>query len=43
MVSMYDNPFQYNEGIEYVLVNGEVVLEGEFHSGKRPGRALKKN
>jgi len=38
----YDNPFQYNEGIEYVLVNGDVVLKGETHSGKRPGRALKK-
>ncbi len=39
----YENPFQYNEGIEYVIVNGVVVLNGETHTGKRPGRALKRN
>lgn len=39
----YNDPFQYNEGIEYVLVNGVVVLKGETHTGERPGRALKKN
>ena len=38
----YNDPFHYNEGIEYVLVNGEIVLIGEIHTGKRPGRALKK-
>lgn len=39
----YDDPFQYNEGIEYVLVNGTVVLDGENHTGKRPGAALRRN
>lgn len=39
----YNDPFQYSEGIEYVLVNGEIVLKGINHTGKRPGRALKKN
>jgi N-acyl-D-amino-acid deacylase len=39
----YENPFQYNVGIEYVLVNGIVVLKGETHTGKRPGRALKRS
>ena len=39
----YDNPFQYNEGIGKVLVNGVLVLVGETHTGKRPGRALKRN
>jgi N-acyl-D-aspartate/D-glutamate deacylase len=39
----YDNPFQYNEGIEYVVVNGEIVLNGENHTGKRPGKALLKH
>ena len=34
-------PFQYNEGIEYVVVNGEVVLAKGEHSGKRPGRVLR--
>lgn len=39
----YSNPIQYNEGIMYVFVNGQLVLDGDKHTGKRPGRALKKN
>lgn len=38
----YLDPFQYPEGIEIVLVNGEVVLERGRHTGARPGRALRK-
>ena len=38
--STYTEPFQYPEGIEYVIVNGRVVLEKGKHSGLRPGRAL---
>jgi N-acyl-D-aspartate/D-glutamate deacylase len=38
----YTEPFQYNEGIEYVIVNGEVVLDRGRHTGARPGRALRK-
>jgi N-acyl-D-aspartate/D-glutamate deacylase len=41
--ALYDDPFHYNEGIEYVLVNGIMVLKGENHTGQRPGRALKRN
>jgi N-acyl-D-aspartate/D-glutamate deacylase len=37
----YTEPFQYNEGLAYVIVNGQVVLEGEKHTGARPGRALR--
>lgn len=37
----YTDPFQYNEGIEYVIVNGEIVLEGDRHTGARPGRTLR--
>jgi N-acyl-D-aspartate/D-glutamate deacylase len=37
----YTEPFQYNEGIALVLVNGQVVLDGEKHTGARPGRALR--
>jgi N-acyl-D-aspartate/D-glutamate deacylase len=37
----YTRPFQYNEGIEYVIVNGQVVLERGRHTGARPGRALR--
>jgi N-acyl-D-aspartate/D-glutamate deacylase len=37
----YTAPFQYNVGIKYVIVNGQVVLTGETHTGARPGRALR--
>ena len=40
--STYTDPFHYSEGIEYVVVNGEVVLARGKHTGERPGRALKK-
>ncbi len=39
--STYEDPFQYNEGIEYVIVNGQLVLERGTHTGARPGRALR--
>jgi N-acyl-D-aspartate/D-glutamate deacylase len=39
--STYASPFAYGEGIEYVLVNGQVVLERGKHTGARPGRALR--
>ncbi|HUG92046.1 MAG TPA: amidohydrolase family protein, partial [Planctomycetaceae bacterium] len=38
----YTEPFQYGEGIEYVLVNGQVVLEKGAHTGALPGRALRR-
>jgi|GEM_PF-481957 len=41
--STYLDPFAYSEGIVYVIVNGEVVLEQGRHTGAKPGRALRKN
>ena len=38
----YEKPFQYAEGIVYVVVNGKLVLEQGKHTGARPGRALRK-
>ncbi|MCI0380796.1 MAG: amidohydrolase family protein [Gemmataceae bacterium] len=38
----YEEPFQYSVGIEYVLVNGEIVLEKGKHTGAKPGRALRR-
>jgi N-acyl-D-aspartate/D-glutamate deacylase len=38
----YTEPFQYNKGIEYVIVNGQVVLERDQHTEARPGRALRR-
>jgi N-acyl-D-aspartate/D-glutamate deacylase len=41
--STYDKPFAYNDGIEYVIVNGTPVLEpGGKHTGTRPGRAIRR-
>ena len=37
----YEKPFQYSEGIEYVIVNGQVVIDKGTHTSARPGRALR--
>ena len=37
----YIDPFQNNIGIESVIVNGQVVLDHDRHTGARPGRALR--
>ncbi len=39
--STYNNPFQYSEGIEQVLVNGQVVLANGQPTQSKPGRALR--
>jgi len=39
--STYETPFAYNAGIEYVIVNGSVVLDRGTHTGALPGRALR--
>lgn len=33
-------PHQYSVGIEYVVVNGDLVIDGGVHTGMRPGRVL---
>lgn len=38
----YTEPFQYNEGIRFVFVNGSLVLEGEKHTGAKPGHVLRR-
>jgi len=35
-------PHQYPEGIDYVFVNGTLVVEGEQHTGALPGRVLRR-
>jgi N-acyl-D-aspartate/D-glutamate deacylase len=40
--STYEKPFQYSEGVEYTIVNGQVVLEKGKHTGALPGRGLRK-
>jgi N-acyl-D-aspartate/D-glutamate deacylase len=36
----YDKPHQYATGVEYVIVNGKVVLDQGKHTGARPGAIL---
>jgi N-acyl-D-aspartate/D-glutamate deacylase len=39
--STYEKPFQYSKGIEYVIVNGQLVLDQGKHTDATPGRALR--
>ena len=34
----YDEPRQFPDGIEHVIVNGVVVVDGGQHTGALPGR-----
>jgi N-acyl-D-aspartate/D-glutamate deacylase len=38
----WTDPFRYSEGIDTVIVNGQVVVERGKHTGARPGRALRR-
>jgi N-acyl-D-amino-acid deacylase len=38
----WDEPHQYPEGIDYVIVNGRIVIDQGEHTGLLPGRVLKK-
>jgi dihydroorotase/N-acyl-D-amino-acid deacylase len=37
----FDNPHQYPEGIDIVIVNGQVVIDEGRHTGATPGRVLR--
>lgn len=37
----YEAPMATPTGIDYVLVNGEVVIDAGKHTGKKPGRVLR--
>ena len=37
----YMHPYRPNEGISYVIVNGEVTVDHDVMTGTRPGRLLK--
>ena len=39
-LATYEEPHRYAAGIEYVLVNGRVVIERGEHTGALPGRVL---
>jgi N-acyl-D-amino-acid deacylase len=38
--STYQEPTLAPEGIDYVLVNGQVVIDQGKHTGARPGQVL---
>lgn len=38
----FSEPHQYPDGIEYVIVNGEIVVEKNRHTGKLPGMIIKR-
>ncbi|MBI4908640.1 MAG: D-aminoacylase [Acidobacteria bacterium] len=39
----YEKPHQYATGIEYVIVNGSLVLDRGQHTGAKPGRIIRRN
>jgi N-acyl-D-amino-acid deacylase len=39
----YDDPCLYPEGMEWVVVGGEVVVANGQHTGARPGRTLRRS
>ncbi len=38
----FDNPYQYSEGIEYVIINGKFVVKESKHTGELVGKVLKR-
>ncbi len=40
--STYEEPCSYPEGIEHVVVGGELVVSNGTHTGARPGRVLRR-
>jgi N-acyl-D-amino-acid deacylase len=38
----YEKPHQYATGVAYVIVNGQIVLDRNRHTGARPGVILKR-
>ena len=39
----FKDPASYPEGIRLVVVNGQVVVDGGSHTGRLPGKVLRKN
>ena len=37
----FEDPKQYPEGIDYVIINGKLVVDNGVHTGALPGRALR--
>ncbi len=37
----YDEPRQFPDGIDWVVVGGEIIVEAGVHTGSRPGRVIR--
>ena len=37
----YENPKQFPSGIEWVMINGKLVVENGRHTGVKPGRTIR--
>lgn len=42
-LATFDDPHQYSEGILYLLVNGQVVIEDDVYKGRLAGKTLRMN
>lgn len=42
-LATFDDPHRYSKGIEYVIVNGEIVVNKGKHTGILPGEILSRN
>ena len=40
-VASYESPTSYPTGIDYVLVNGQLVIDRGHHTGLKPGNVLR--
>ena len=36
----FQNPHQYSNGVEFVLINGVIVVKDGKHTGAKPGKVL---
>ncbi len=39
----YENPHQYSIGIQFLVINGEVVIENGSYNGKLAGKPIRMN
>ena len=42
-LATYKHPFLYPKGIEYVIINGKILIENGKHANITPGKILRKN
>ena len=40
-ISTYEKPHAYSEGFEFVIVNGQLVVENGIHNATRSGISLR--